>query len=158
MASGHLVTPQDYGMEPIPISTACWRGFYSTYVIKDELIFLETMTTSIKDGNYQPINKISPRLVNHKYEYRNVNLRVPFTGKLRIAKDFIWDHYVHMGFQKASAFKVVLDLSFKDGKLQNINDISAEAEKRRGEFKQRYGAGNIPQGIDEAFSLDLDLY
>lgn len=158
LAGGQLFKPQNFGMEPVPLHTACWRGFYSTYVIKDKLLFLQKMTTSIKNGNYKPINKILPQLVNNRHEYQNVNLLVPFTGKLRIAKDFIRDYYIHMGFQKASAYKIVIDLSFEDGKLENINDRSFEVERMRGEFKKRYEAGGIKQKIGEAFSLDLELY
>jgi hypothetical protein len=31
-----LIIPQDYGMQPQMLETACYRGFYSTYEITPE--------------------------------------------------------------------------------------------------------------------------
>ncbi len=31
-----LVTPQDYGINPVGFSTACWRGFYVGYCVEKE--------------------------------------------------------------------------------------------------------------------------
>lgn len=44
--------------------------------------------------------------------YPNINLPFSFTGKLRLARDFIREFYIHMGFQKPTAYKTVMDLSF----------------------------------------------
>jgi hypothetical protein len=61
-----------------------------------------------------------------------------------------------MGYQKPSAFKTVLDITLKGGRVVEIKDRSQEMEERRGAFKKHYESGNI-QSIDEAFSLDMDL-
>ena len=60
-AGGHLVEPEDFGMEPDTPYTACWRGFYATYEIIDGEIFLKEMMLREKNGNYKPINHLMPR-------------------------------------------------------------------------------------------------
>ena len=51
--------------------------------------------------------------------YKDINLFVSsFTGKLRIARGFIDELHIHMGFPKPSAFKTVLDLTFEGGQLK----------------------------------------
>jgi len=43
MMGGELIMPQDFKMEPEALHTACWRGFYSTYEINNDGIFLKNM-------------------------------------------------------------------------------------------------------------------
>ncbi|MBW2662878.1 MAG: hypothetical protein JRD93_13015 [Deltaproteobacteria bacterium] len=84
-----------------------------------------------------------------------------FTGKLRIAKGFIDELYIHMGFPKPSAFKTVLDLTFEDGQLKEKKNRSKEMKKKRGAFKKLYNkyckSGKIGKAVEEAFSLNMDL-
>ena len=82
---------------------------------------------------------------------------VPFTGKLRLARGFIEDLYVHMGFQKPSAFETVLDISLEEGKITDIKDRSQEAAKIRGQFKKRYVSEDSIAIIKKAFDLDMEL-
>ena len=153
MTGRGLFVPSDFGMVSGSPHTACWRGFYSTYEITEGRLFLKNMKVYEKDGNYKPINNVMPK----EGLYSNINLPASFTGKLRLAKDFNKEFYVHMGFQKASAFGVVLDLTFEEGHLKDVNDRSKELEDKRGEFKKRYESEDLIRGIDEAFSLDMDL-
>lgn len=48
--------PEDYGITPSTISTACWRGYYCKYLIKDEILYLDQLTVCSADGNYPKIN------------------------------------------------------------------------------------------------------
>lgn len=155
-SGGELITPYDFGMKPKALHTACWRGFYSTYEITDDGIFLKNMTMQEKDGNYKPINNIMPEVTDGEAHYTDVHMLVSFTGKLRLAKDFIDELYIHMGFQKPSAFRKVLDLSFENGLLIDVKDRSEEMEQKRGAFKKKYESKDIIEGIYEAFSLDMD--
>lgn len=82
---------------------------------------------------------------------------VPFTGKIRLAKDFPEELYIHMGYQKPTAFKTVLDITLKEGRVVEIKDRSQEMEEKRGAFQKHDESGNMIQTIDEAFSLDMDL-
>lgn len=89
--------------------------------------------------------------------YNGLNIKVNFTGEIRLAKDFIYEHYVHWGFQKPTAFKTVLDITLRDGHVVEIKDRSKDMEKKRGEFKRRFESGEPDQLIEEAFSLDMKL-
>jgi hypothetical protein len=73
----------------------------------------------------------------HQYSLTFVNtamLLYRFTGKIRLAKDLIKDLYIHMGYQKPTAFKTILDITLKDGRVVEINDRSREMEEKRGAF------------------------
>ncbi len=166
ITGGDLFSSQDFGIEADCMDTSCWRGFYSTYEIIDKGIYLKDMTILLaprQDGNYKAINNVPPQQISD-YEalYKDINLPVSsFTGKLRIAKGFIDELYVNMGFPKPSAFKTVLDLTFEDGKLIETKNRSNEMMKKRGAFKKLYNkyckSGKIGQAVEEAFSLDMDL-
>jgi hypothetical protein len=62
-----------------------------------------------------------------------------------------------MGYQKPTAFKTVLDIILDNGQVVEIKDRSQEMEKKRGRFKEHYESGSIVQGIDDAFSLAMEL-
>ncbi len=161
ISGGELILPEQFGMEPEMIHTACYRGFYATYEITEDHLYLRELTLREKNGNYRPIEGVEP--VENKEEgvciYSKLNVPVHFTGKIRLAKDFIRKFYVHMGFQHPTAFKTVLDITLKDGQVIDINDRSKEIAKIRGAFKKRYESGDIDimSRITEAFDMSMDL-
>jgi len=142
---------------PVMISTACYRGFYSTYELTKDALYLRKFTLRERNNRYLPIDGSEPEIQNHQATYQNMNIKVPFTGKIRLGKYFIRDLYIHMGFQKPSAFKTVLDITIKEGKVTAIVDRSIEMKQKRGDFKKHYKSGNLMKTIMESFSLDMDL-
>jgi hypothetical protein len=157
MSGAHLASPEQFGMEPEMMHTACYRGFYTTYELTEEALYLRELTLREKNQNYLPIEGIEPAKGNYQATYHGLSVVVPFTGRIRLAKEFIEELYIHMGYQKPTAFKTVLDITLKDGRVVEIKDRSQEMEEKRGSFKKRYESGNIAQAIEEAFSLDMDL-
>ncbi len=158
LSGGDLIIPQDYGMESEMIHTACYRGFYSTYEITGGTLTLKEMNVYVKDGQYKPINGIEPVIKEGMALYSGIGLKVPFTGKLRLAKDFIQEFYIHMGFQKPTAYETVIDFTINEGTVEKVDNRSEEIAKKRGEFKRKYEDDpNIVDKIDDAFSLDMDL-
>jgi hypothetical protein len=116
-----------------------------------------SLTLREKDGDYKPIHGIEANIDAYgSGVYKNIRQTVSFTGKIRIAKDFIDSMYVHMGFQKPASFQTVLDLQFMDGNLVDVLDLSEVMADRR------KGNEGIPPGINsmtdikDAFSLDID--
>lgn len=152
-----LASPEQFGMKAEMIHTACYRGFYATYELTEEALHLKEFTLREKSGNYLPINGIEAENKNNQATYHGLNILIPFTGRIRLAKDFIEELYIHMGFQKPSAFKTVLDVTLGLGRVMNIQDRSKEMEQKRGAFKKHYDSGNFAQTINDAFSLDMDL-
>jgi|WetSurMetagenome_2_1015567.scaffolds.fasta_scaffold187463_2 hypothetical protein len=172
-----LFSPEAAGMVPEMLHTACYRGFICTYKIKWRRILLHELIIREASGNYRPVNGVLPAKDcsddpggpiapgngrRHSAEaftatYKDLKMPVPFTGKLRLARGFISDFYVHMGYQKPTAFRTVYDLTFDAGKMIELNDRSAEVERKRGAFKARYESNRGIEAIEDAFSLDMDL-
>ena len=152
-----LITSEHFGMKPKMLHTACYRGFYSTYVIDKGVLTIEEMTLAEKDNNYVSINGVEPVLKDNLAEYNNINLLVNFTGRIRLAKDFIEDLYEHMGYQKPTSYEKVLDFVIKNGYVEEVHDRSAEVEEKRREIDKRYKAGGQIEEIEEAFNLDMDI-
>jgi hypothetical protein len=161
IAGGELFDPFAYDMFPEMMHTACYRGFYATYRIEGERISLDRLTIREREGKYPALNGVLPEadLNVGTAKYWNVGIFVPFSGKLRLARDFIDSLYIHMGFQKPSAFQTVLDLTFAGGVLQGTLDRSEEAARIRGRFKEKYRdmpKESIQAFIEESFSLDME--
>jgi hypothetical protein len=157
MKGGDLAAPEHFGMEPEMIHTACYRGFYASYELTKEALYLRELTLREKNGNYLSIEGIEPAKEEYQATYHGLSVVVPFTGKIRLAKDFIKGLSIHMGYQKPTAFEIVLDITLKGGQVVEIKDRSQEMKGRRGAFKKHFESGNLLQTIDEAFSLDMDL-
>lgn len=157
MTEGDLASPEQFGMKPKMLHTACYRGFYATYELTEEGLYLRELTLKERNGKYLPIGGTQPKKENYQATYHGLSEVIPFTGKIRLAKDFIQELYIHMGHQKPTSFKTVLDITMKNGKVVEIRDRSQEMEKKRGAFKKHYESGNMVETIDEAFSLDMDL-
>ena len=157
MRGGRLLSPQDFGMCSEMLHTACYRGYYAVYKLTETELSLRELVLREKDGNYLPIEGVSPEKAPHQAHYRNLSVHVPFTGEIRLAKDLIRKFHIHMGFQKATAFKTVYDITLDDGRIIDMKDRSKEMEIRRGAFKERYESEDLLLAIVEAFSLDMDL-
>jgi hypothetical protein len=56
--SAGLFNPEKYGITTEMMHTGCYRGFYCTYKISQETLFLENLTVQASDGIYPSINKI----------------------------------------------------------------------------------------------------
>lgn len=156
---GELISPKQFGMEPVMISTACYRGYIAEYELTNEALCLRKLILRADQRRYLPITGVLPIEDNERLTatYTGLRVIVPFVGKLRLARDFIDKLYIHMGFQKASAFKTVLDITLDCGKVVSITDRSREMEEKRGAFKKHYHSNHKIDSIKEAFSLDMDL-
>src|SRR5262245_26127009 len=76
MSGEELITPEQFGMRPHFLHTACWRGYNNTYSIVQNSLFLLEMV--VGSAVYLPINGI----VATNGKYSNLHLRVSFTGGL----------------------------------------------------------------------------
>jgi hypothetical protein len=84
---------------------------------------------------------------------------VNFTGGLLIAADFINTLYVHMGFQKATAYRRVLELRVAAGEIRAVDDQSERVGQLRVNVLNRAGLAQR-QGsawINHMFSLDYEV-
>ncbi|MCE7747278.1 MAG: hypothetical protein GPJ51_02705 [Candidatus Heimdallarchaeota archaeon] len=155
-------SPLNYDILPVSPHTACWRGFVLYYKLSDGKLLLQDMQLSAEE--YKEINGITPKKTDDSFNfhYQDLDLYLEFTGKLLIAKDFIQDMYIHMGFQRPSAYETVFEIIFDNGMIVSENDLSKLFKKRR---KKNRSKGAHPKSMEEddlqewikgTFSLDYD--
>ncbi|MBA4312044.1 MAG: hypothetical protein C0417_05390 [Chlorobiaceae bacterium] len=154
---GGLCTPKSFGMESEMMSTACYRGFHALYELTEKELILREFTLNEPNNNYVPIGDVKPIITEYYGTYEKLNVIVDFTGKIRLAKDFLREFYIHMGYQKASAYETIYDITIEHGRVLVINNRSEEMKQKRGQFMEQFESGNLKQSIDNAFSLDMDL-
>lgn len=175
--------PQEFGMEPHMSSTACYRGYWCKYDV-DEMLILDELYLFNRDGKYPQINgveaeqeefieltmtngknksKVKRSKYNHHRAYLNINLPIPYTGKILLGNGFIQDFYIHMGFQRYWAYQELIEFVFEDGILLEANDFSSEAKKAREQLKEkntnprRPEDGSIESFVEDCFSLDYGI-
>lgn len=156
LSGGDLITPKKYGMNPQMLHTACYRGFYSTYEIKNNQLLLQEMVVGEITGEYPEINGVQPKQQNYAVCYENLNLLTDFTGVIRIAKELIDTLYIHMGYQKGTAYKTLLEFQFQHGNLIDVKDLSEQNKRKRGAFKQSTENESSLEVINQSFDLTLD--
>lgn len=154
---GSLPTPKSFGMESEMMTTACYRGYHALYELTEKELILREFTLNEPHRKYLPIDGIKPVVTEYYGTYENLNLIVDFTGKIRLAKDFLREFYVHMGYQKASAYETVYDITIENGQIILIRNRSQEMKVKRGQFMEHFHSGDIKQSIEDAFSFDMDL-
>ena len=175
-------SPQDYGLNPQASCTACWNGYWCEYHIEDDMLLLKNLFMFNSKGDYPPLNgvgvieqtyhealRLGPGGKKEKImmednmghrEYRDVNLPINYDGKILVGDEFIREYYIHMGYQRAWAYKVLLEFVFEDGKLIETIDHSDTAQRLRTEIetgnKNIDGERrNIPLFVNKSFSLDM---
>jgi hypothetical protein len=155
---GKLVTPQDYGMNPKMLHTACYRGFYSTYEITNDGLFLTEMVIGEVEEGHKSIQGIMPKLPpqdSHGYPtYQGLRLLTPFIGKLKLGKDFINELYVHMGYQDVTSYETLLEFTFDAGKLVSMENISVENATNRVALQKN---DDFIESIDDSFFTNMEL-
>ena len=139
ISAGPLFNPADFGLFPIPASTACWRGYVATFTIFESHLVLDTLSVNLQEKQAPTINGILPseptrglRLFNNVYT--GLKYRIHYTGGLMLGHDFIRELYVHMGFHPAWKYKEVFELTFENGRLVSELDRSGWAAQQRQDF------------------------
>ena len=162
-----LIDPSDFGIEPKSSSSACWRGFKSTYKIdKDSNFILDELIVNTNPADKPieingilpktPTNKFSRKAFNRAYE--QINLQVNYTGFVLVGTNFIHELYVHMGIHKAWKYKTVFEIEIDQGKVKSIVDLSDKMEEVRTKFKEQKKnnlgpvKNEISEWVDKAFN------
>ncbi|NHJ85446.1 MAG: hypothetical protein FK734_08275 [Asgard group archaeon] len=132
--AGNLYNPKDHGLDPQFRCTACRRGYLLTYKVTDKQLILDDILINLEEKT--KINGVKPKTPEEKgspfqYQYKNVNLKIDFTGKLLLGKDFVRGMYEHMGFQQPMTYKKVLELTFNKGILESTTDLSKAMDEER---------------------------
>lgn len=162
--------PEDYGLNPASVCSACWRGFICEFQITEQGLFLEDLYVRDRDDHYPQINGIGPEPVKKGDKirnmgmrcYRNLKLPVPYTGRILAGREFMHEYYIHMGFQRAWAYGVLLEFVFQEGILKDIHELSRATEVMRKKLDQNpegFQANqrrDIKKFVENSFSLDYE--
>lgn len=170
MNGGGLFDPRAHGVQPRMLSTACWRGFYCTYEVTDAAIELRELHIGLSGDDLAKAERAElPGLEGHRptkdewsgHVYKDIAVRVPFTGGILLADEFIQELYVHMGFHPAWKYREVHELLFEEGKLLHAQDRSSAMAALREKLSQgalqpghRASRDEIARWIEGTFSLD----
>jgi hypothetical protein len=167
MSGGDLASPEQFGMQMPDLHDGCNQVFYhAMYEFTWDTLYLKELTFREKNENYISSGGTGQTKYFHQAANCTPNASISFTGKIRLAKEFIKEPYINMGYQKAMAFKTVLDITLKDGQVIKVKNRSLEMEQKRGALKQCYKPLNRQEyskslnkleKILYTFSLDMDL-
>lgn len=148
-----LFSSQMFDMSPIAFSTACRRGYYSEYSCVNGALILSALTLRLEDGEiYKNISGISPsgdsecfiKGKYYAYKYSGLKIKVPYSGGLLIARDFIEKVRI-VEVSRPYYYKEIIEFVFEKGNLVKIVDQSEMVEA------YRRSSGEI------LFSLEYDL-
>jgi hypothetical protein len=142
-----LTSPRQLGLKPQAATTACWRGYVSTYGLRGRRLVLENLKVNLSteaDG-YLPrpgpqINDVWPiqpeppsadfPILFDNY-YKGLGVPVPHTGDLVIVRDHVkeldWDDWM----MPAWTFRVVVHMHFFWGILIRLRSWCRLAELMR---------------------------
>ena len=135
-----LFDPRDHGVTPISLTSDCWRGFMSTYLIVDETLYLDGIEIGLdpRDPTGRDHELLSELFGNLKLNgsstpghYENLEYPIAFTGGLLLGRGFVNETYVHMGFHLAYGFRHVVELELNEGQVVTRVDRSREMEEVR---------------------------
>ncbi|HVZ78249.1 MAG TPA: hypothetical protein VG818_09745 [Gemmatimonadaceae bacterium] len=143
-------TPQQFGMTPAMLHTACYRGYHVHYALGDAGLRLRELTVQERDGRYVPIDGRGPvpaRIAG--MTYKQLDVPVTFTGRMRLARDFRrWQAAVRAGDgatpSDGTAMARVLDVTLQDGRVVAVRDRSEEAHRLRMEEERPEAWGMDP--------------
>lgn len=166
-----LFCPMDYGLDPLGLCSACWRGFLCQYFLKNGRLYLNWLRINRSyDAQTAPVvNGVHPESPPEDYPifdtyYKNLNLEIMFSGGMLLGTGFIHELYAHMGFHPAWKFETVYELIFNKGIVEEIWDVSEKVTKiRNGMLEKSSDQKNINDDetlmnwIKSTFRLDYRL-
>jgi len=139
----NIFDPSAHGITPAMINTACWRGYISTYNIKDNVLYLEKLVIQSANENYPEINGKTPVLkpsdtnntnkpaekYSGPYQY-DLDMPVSFTGKVILGEQ-AQDILFQSGHHQVYDYEKVLLIQLENGVVTDIQDLSKKIKTIR---------------------------
>jgi hypothetical protein len=172
ISEGALFEPSMFGLEPVASCSACWRGYQAVFALVDSRLVLGTLHVTLceSEGHYvrkegPPINGMLPTGPTERRDlfnnhYVDVNYPLDYTGGLLLARGFLDELYVHMGFHPAWKYEEVVELVFEKGALQDEYNRSQRVAllrerilraAKRGESEDRRTIEEIWDFVERSF-------
>ncbi|MHA1213591.1 MAG: hypothetical protein ACTSSH_14180 [Candidatus Heimdallarchaeota archaeon] len=152
--------PKNYGLNVTAASTACYRGYTLTFNCINDEILLDEILFNARANDLVEINGIKPEKYTGQLKaffshiYKNLQFKIGFTGELIIAREFIDEMYVHMGYQKPKSFRVVFRLIIGNDIIKEVKDLFGRMQEKRAEKPS--DESNVEKYVTEAFSREID--
>src|SRR5438093_278670 len=149
-----LFDPTEHGLRPVPVSTACWRGYHCTYDVAGNTLLLRQVNIGLGEEDRALAERgdgpklfgqvprrytihghsmdLSTGAVKSSWEsndflYSGLLEVVPFSGGLLLGADFLWGLYVHLGFHPAWKFREVHELRDQGFQVEGLEEEVVEA-------------------------------
>lgn len=130
--------PSDYGLTPEPFASSCCRGYCATYAVHEQRLVLDALAIAGRESQAPtwrgtPCAKARFGAKCREWTVEDIELPIPYTGRLVLGASFLAEYYVHMGFQSPHAFNTVLELQFVHGVMgyqRDCSDRMVEARRR----------------------------
>jgi len=135
-----LFEPNDHGLRPRALSSACWRGYICTYQVHADALHLTHLEIGLppeEDHSATRIFGCGPTPAAAKAwhpDATHFELAAPvdFTGRLLLGAGHVRGAYLNMGFHPAWLYKDVRELAFDHGQLLTSTDRSTTVAELRG--------------------------
>src|SRR5215207_4062257 len=134
-----LFHPSDYIMQPLPRITSCWRGYVCTYKALHYKLLLNILLVNL-DHEGPAINNIHPVFsyqATFNNTYNDLDLHMDFTGDILVARGFIQQLYVHMGFHPVWKYETVFELNVSQGHVVKTKDVSEKMAELRDKMSRQ---------------------
>lgn len=156
--------PESFGFSPTRWKTSCMDGFWCRNRIANGKLFLQDLTTLDKNGAYPDINGVAcepltdptgavmedlryePAVFSFHYggrprHYHNIELFLPFTGRILAGTESVGGFYTHLGYQRPQSYKKLTEFVFENGVLTDVIDHSRAAGLLREGITKRRAEG-----------------
>jgi hypothetical protein len=160
-----MFDPDAYNLKAVDsCCSACWRGVHCEYAIRNNEIRLATVRTLL-GKSAKELFGVKPDYDDKNYGgiftacYFNLHKKLSLTGGIVIARDFMEDIYLQMGFQSAWIYREVHELIFDNGEILQAHDRSKELAAFREDMRDASlkpmstVKGKIQKCIGRCFSL-----
>ena len=158
--------PKDVGIKTRPASTACYRGYIIQYEIKNNELFLrEFLFRAAEDPILPEINGVKPIKYNKtnphplmglgfNHEYKDINLKIPFTGTLWLYRDPKSASYVPIEPSNFEFFGIRIPPTFYDVKFKFQEGTIINTEEKKGKSFVSEQSRNDEDGEVKEVSFD----
>lgn len=136
-SAGEPFHPGLLGIRPNMASTACWRGYVSTYGVQDHHLVLAELRLELVEDEIDyvrvpgpvihgvtPIEK-APGLDGFNNNYLDLNLPIDYDGGLIIGGECLERYHGDLDLITLWKYRKVLELRFVGGRLEETIDHSA---------------------------------
>lgn len=160
-----LFDPEEFGIKPQGVCTACYRGFLCVYKVDEHQLVLDSLFIN-SETPFPPLFGIEPKAKGRRSivfaaEYEGLHHPIAYSGGLLAADEFIRELYVHMGFHPPWKYRVIHELIFQKGQLVEEHDRSDQMAMIRErllkepiEPRKTASRDEVSRWIEKCFSLD----